>query len=161
MAKALSVQSIPESTGTGYPPPHDVPVKARGYRRLSLEFGLTQFGVNLARLAPGVWSSQRHWHALEEEFVYVLEGEVIMITDDGEQICHAGDCVGFPAGTQDGHHFINRSDKDVLLLIAGSRLDGDHGEYPDIDMKFNPRSYSAPVDLKATYSHKDGSGFDW
>jgi uncharacterized cupin superfamily protein len=159
MAKALPVMSIPESTGTGYPPPYDTPVKARGYRRLALEFGLSQFGVNLARLPPGVWSSQRHWHALEDEFVYVLDGEVTMITDDGEQLCRAGDCVGFPAGTKDGHHFINRTDKEVLLLIVGSRHDGDHGDYPDIDMKFNPRSYSAPLDLNAAYSRKDGSRF--
>lgn len=161
MAKAISVASVAEATGTGYPPPHDVPVKARAYRRLSLEFGLTQFGVNLARLAPGVWSSQRHWHALEEEFVQILEGEVVMISNDGEQICRAGDMVGFKAGTQDGHHFINRSDKDAVLLIVGSRIDGDYGEYPDIDMKFHPRSYSAPVDLRSTYTRKDGTAFDW
>ncbi len=160
MAKAIPVQYIPESTGTFYPPPFDAPVKARAYRRLALAFGLRQFGVNLARLPPGVWSSQRHWHALEEEFIYVLEGEAVMITNDGEQICKAGDVVGFKAGSKDGHHFVNRSDKDALLLIVGSRLDGDYGEYPDIDMKFNPRSYTAPGDPRSAYSRKDGTPFD-
>jgi uncharacterized cupin superfamily protein len=161
MAKAISVHSIAETTGTGYPPPYDAPVKARSYRRLAQAFGITQFGVNIVRLPPGVWSSQRHWHALEDEFVHILEGEVVMLSNDGEQLCHAGDVAGFKAGTKDGHHFINRSNTDALLLIVGSRLDGDHGEYPDIDMKFRPRSYSAPADVRSVYTHKDNSPFDW
>ncbi len=159
MAKAIPALSLAESTGTNYPPPFDAPVKARAYRRLGLAFGLSQFGVNIARLAPGVWSSQRHWHALEDEFAYVLEGEVVMITDDGEQLCRPGDCVGFKAGVKDGHHFINRSDRDVLLLVIGSRHDGDHGEYPDIDMIFTPRSYAAPSVPLAGYAHKDGTPY--
>jgi uncharacterized cupin superfamily protein len=159
MAKAIAATGIPEATGTSYPPPFDGPVTDRGYRRLGLAFGLSQFGVNLARLAPGVWSSQRHWHALEEEFVYVLEGEVAMITDDGEQLCRAGDCVGFKAGTKDGHHFINRGTKDVVLLLVGSRFDGDSGEYPDIDMIFTPRDYAAPSGPGLGYAHKDGTPY--
>ncbi len=159
MAKARAAHSITETTGTNYPPPFDAPVKDRAYRRLGLAFGLSQFGVNLARLAPGVWSSQRHWHGLEDEFVYVLEGEVVMITDDGEQVCRVGDCVGFKAGVQDGHHFINRSAVDAVLLVVGSRLDGDHGDYPDIDMIFTPRSYAAPSVPLAGYAHKDGTPY--
>jgi uncharacterized cupin superfamily protein len=160
MANAKPAQSFPETTGTGYPPPYDAPVKARAYRRLAQDFGLTQFGVNIARLVPGAWSSQRHWHMLEDEFVYVLAGEATLISDDGEQLCRPGDVVGFKAGSKDGHHFINRSDTDAVLLIVGARLDGDHGEYPDIDMKFNPRAYDAPGDPRAAYSRKDGSAFD-
>jgi uncharacterized cupin superfamily protein len=161
MAKAISISSIAETTGTNYPPPYDAPVKARAYRRMAQRFGITQFGVNIARLPPGVWSSQRHWHALEDEFVQVLEGEVVMVSNDGEQLCRAGDMVGFKAGTKDGHHFINRSTSDALLLIVGSRLDGDHGEYPDIDMKFHPRSHSAPVDVRSVFTRKDNSLFNW
>jgi uncharacterized cupin superfamily protein len=160
MAKARHMTDIAETTGSGYPAPFDAPVKARGYRRLGLAFGLTQFGVNIVRLPPGVWSSQRHWHALEEELVYVLAGEVVMVTDDGEQICRPGDCAGFKAGVQDGHHFINRSDKDAVLLVVGSRIDGDHGAYPDIDMIFTPRSYTAPTGKGFGYARKDGTAYD-
>jgi uncharacterized cupin superfamily protein len=159
MAKAVAALSLAESTGTNYPPPFDAPVKDRAYRRLGLAFGLSQFGVNIARLAPGVWSSQRHWHALEDEFAYVLEGEVVMVTNDGEQVCHAGDCVGFKAGDHDAHHFINRGTADVLLLIVGSRNKGDHGDYPDIDMIFTPRSYDAPTGPGLGYAHKDGTPY--
>jgi uncharacterized cupin superfamily protein len=161
MAKACNALSVTETVGTGYPPPHDAPVKARGYRRLAQTFGLTQFGVNLTRLDPGVWSSQRHWHALEDEFVYILEGSVVLVTDAGEQLCQAGDCVGFKAGVQDGHHFINRSDTQALLLTIGSRIEQDHGEYSDIDMQFLPRSYVEPPAKTpyAGYARKDGTPF--
>jgi uncharacterized cupin superfamily protein len=160
LSKALSIDEIPETTGTNYPAPFDAPVKARAYRRLGQAFGLTQFGVNIARLPPGVWSSQRHWHAKEDEFVYVLSGEVVMITNDGEQICGPGDCVGFRAGETDGHHFINRSDSDVQLLVVGARVDGDHGAYPDIDMLFTPRSYASTGAQGGTYTRKDGTPYD-
>ncbi len=159
MANAVTAKDVVETIGTNYPPPHDAPVKMRGYRRLGLQFGLSQFGVNLTRLAPGVWSSQRHWHALEDEFVYVLEEEVVMISDEGEQICRAGDCVGFKAGIKDGHHFINRRNVDALLLAIGSRNNGDHGEYSDIDMIFTPRNYDAPSVPGLGYAHKDGAPY--
>jgi uncharacterized cupin superfamily protein len=159
MARARPAYTIPESIGTSYPAPHDEPVKQRGYRRLAPEFGLTQFGVNLTRLPPGAWSSQRHWHALEDEFVYVLEGNVIMVTDDGEQNCHAGDCIGFKAGVMDAHHFINQGDTDAVLLTIGSRIEGDHGTYADIDMKFAPRSYQTPPALRGGYTNKNGKPY--
>ena len=158
MAKAIASTSVGEITGSTYPAPFDAPVKARALRRLATEFGLTQFGVNITRLPPGVWSSQRHWHAKEDEFAYVLEGEVTLVTNDGEQLCRPGDCVGFKAGDTDGHHFINRSEQDVVLLVVGSRVDGDHGEYNDIDMKFEPRSYTEG--RFGHYTRKDGTPYE-
>jgi uncharacterized cupin superfamily protein len=92
--------------------------------------------VNLTRLPAGAWSSQRHWHAAEDEFVYVVEGEVVLITDSGEEILRAGDCAGFKAGAKDGHHLQNRTAHDALFLEVGSRRpDEDEVFYPDIDLK--------------------------
>jgi uncharacterized cupin superfamily protein len=99
--------------------------------------GLSHFGVNLLRLPAGCWSSQRHWHSAEDEFVYVLAGEVVLVTDSGEETLRAGDCAGFKAGVKDGHHLQNRSDRDAVLLEVGSRRAAeDEGEYPDIGMRF-------------------------
>jgi uncharacterized cupin superfamily protein len=149
MTAARPATSIEEKTGTRYPPPHDAPCRARAWRALGDAFGLSQFGVNLVRLEPGVWSSQRHWHALEDEFVYVLEGTPTLVTDAGEQVLGPGDCAGFPAGVRDGHVLKNLSDDTVLFLVAGSRIPEDHGEYSDIDMKFLPG--------RAGYARKDGT----
>jgi uncharacterized cupin superfamily protein len=163
VAEAKKALDVAEAVGCGYPPPHDAPVRARGYRRLGDVFGLTQFGVNLTRLPPNTWSSQRHWHRLEDEFIYVLQGEVVLITESGEQLCHAGDCVGFKAGVRDGHHFVNCSTQDVLLLAVGSRVAEDHGEYSDIDMVFLPERYQARAgetpEPYASYARKDGTRF--
>ena len=123
-------------SGTGYPSPYDSPCRAREWHPLGDAAGLTQFGVNLVRLKPGVWSSQRHWHAEEDEFVYVLEGTLVLVTDEGRQTMASGDCAGFKAGVRDGHHLINESSEDAVFLVVGSRKEGDWGEYPDIDMKF-------------------------
>ncbi len=114
---------------------------------------LTQFGVNLVRIEPGAWSSQRHWHEHEDEFVWVLEGEVILVTDAGRERLHAGDCAGFKAGVKDGHHFINESVVDALLLVVGSRDNRDHGDYSDIDMRFLAGRYSG---TGSYYETKDG-----
>jgi len=130
----IDIAQAPTKHGTGYPPPYDQPCLDRKRWKLGDAAGLTQFGVNLQRLAPGVWSSQRHWHTLEDEFVYVLEGEVVLVTDEGEQLMVAGDCAGFPAGVQNGHHLQNRSDREAVLLEVGSRREGDGGDYPDIDL---------------------------
>jgi uncharacterized cupin superfamily protein len=145
----------PEGSGTRYPAPFDLPCKNRKWRRLGEAVGLTQFGVNLLRLTAGVWSSQRHWHSHEDEFVYVLQGEVVLVTDEGEQILRAGDCAGFKAGVRNGHCFQNRSPEDVELLVVGSRNDEDHGEYSDIDMVFTAGRYSG----MGTYRHKNGSPY--
>ena len=138
--------------GSGYPSPYDKPCKDRKRWRLGDVAGLTQFGVNLLRLPPGTWSSQRHWHTAEDEFVWVMEGEVVLVTDEGEQVLRAGDCAGFAAGIPNGHHLQNRSGKDALLLEIGSRspaLDG--CDYPDIDMVIEPGA--------DTFQHRDGRSY--
>ena len=150
--KKITLDSAPTRHGSGYPPPHDVPCKARKRWQLGDVAGLTQFGVNLLRLPAGAWSSQRHWHQTEDEFVYVLEGELVLVTDAGEEKLGPGDCVGFKAGVKDGHHIQNRSHKEAVLLEVGSRNpDGDAVVYPDVDL-----------DLRAgedTYRHKDGTPY--
>ena len=148
----IDILSAPQGKGSRYPAPFDEPCRERTWRRLGDGAGLTQFGVNLVTLKPGVWSSQRHWHALEDEFVHVLQGEVVLVDDSGDQVMRAGDCAGFKAGERNGHHFINRSRTDAVLLVVGSRDEDDHGEYPDIDMKFLPDRYAG----KGGYVHKDG-----
>jgi uncharacterized cupin superfamily protein len=126
-------------------------VLGRAWRPLGDALGLTNFGVNLVRLPPGIASSQRHWHTHEDEFVYMLEGEAELVTDAGPQVLTPGMCAGFPAGKADGHHLINRSDRDVVFLVVGDRRDGVEAcEYPDIDM------VGRWVDGKWTYFHKDG-----
>jgi uncharacterized cupin superfamily protein len=146
---------VPQSSGSRYPAPFDQPCRTRTWRRLGDAAGLTQFGVNLLHLPAGAWSSQRHWHAHEDEFVYVLQGEVVLVTDEGEEILRAGDCAGFKAGVQNGHCLQNRSPHDAELLVVGSRNDEDHGEYPDIDMVFTAGRYGG----KGGFRHKDGSPY--
>lgn len=150
--KKIDIENAPEGSGTRYPPPHDEPCKLRRWKALGSAAGLTQFGVNLLTLPPGCWSSQRHWHEKEDEFVWVLDGDVVLVTDDGEELMRTGDCAGFKAGDRNGHCLQNRSSRDVLLLVVGSRDNGDHGEYSDIDMKFLPSRYSGG----GGYTTKDG-----
>ena len=151
----IDLLTAPEGSGSRYPAPFDEPCKGRSWRRLGEAAGLTQFGVNLVRLPPGTWSSQRHWHAEEDELVYVLEGEVVLVTDAGEEPMRAGECAGFKAGVPDGHCLRNRSASDAVLLVVGSRSDADHGEYSDIDMKFTSGRYSG----KGGYTKKDGTPY--
>ena len=150
--KKIVVEKAPTRHGTGYPPPYDQPCQARKRWKLGDAAGLTQFGVNLLRLPAGAWSSQRHWHLTEDEFVYVLEGEVVLVTDHGEETLRPGDCAGFKAGEQNGHHIQNRSGKEAVLLEVGSRNpQGDGTEYPDIDLKL-------ALNEKG-YRHKDGKPY--
>jgi uncharacterized cupin superfamily protein len=142
MGKRIDTKKIRTIVGTSYPPPYDAPCAARVRQRLGDAAALTDFGVNLLRLPPGTWSSQRHWHSSEDEFVYILEGEVVLVTDAGEETLRAGDCAGFKAGVQDAHHVQNRSPNDALLLEVGSRKTEDAGEYADIDMRFSPDGYT-------------------
>jgi uncharacterized cupin superfamily protein len=107
--------------------------------------------VNLLRLAPGVWSSQRHWHAREDEFVFVVSGEVVLVTDAGEQVLRAGECAGFAAGRPVGHHLQNRSDADAVVLEMGSRDPQDSVTYPGIDLQLLPG--------EETYRHLDGAPY--
>lgn len=137
MTHKIQIDQAPLVVGSRYPQPYDAPCRDRARRRLGDAAGLTQFGVNLTRLPPGGWSSQRHWHLLEDELLYVLEGEVVLVCDDGEEVLHAGDCAGFKAGSRVGHHLQNRSANDVLLLEIGTRVPGEseHVDYPDIDLQ--------------------------
>jgi uncharacterized cupin superfamily protein len=150
----IDVSAVAEVIGSRYPAPHDAACRERAVRRLGDVAGLTQLGANLVRLPSGAWSSQRHWHALEDEFVYVLEGEVVLVSDGGEELLRRGDCAGFKAGSRDGHCLQNRSDRDALLLAIGTRNHDDWGEYSDIDMTFGPGHYAKP-----TYRHKDGTPY--
>jgi uncharacterized cupin superfamily protein len=154
MPKKIDIQAAPMRTGTDYPPPFDAPCRGRERRRLGDAAGLTQFGINLLRLPPGYWSSQRHWQHREDEFVYVVAGEVVMVTDDGEEVLRAGDCAGFKGGDPNGHHLQNRSTADALLLEIGTRLpDGEDGvTYPDIDLHIAAGS--------TRYTHKDREPYE-
>jgi uncharacterized cupin superfamily protein len=148
----IDVATAPTRFGTGYPPPFDAPCRARRRWELGDAAGLTQFGVNLLRLPRGAWSSQRHWHLAEDEFVYVLEGEGVLVTEAGEQLLRAGDCAGFPAGHADAHHIQNRSDRELVLLEVGTRdPDRDGVKYPDIDLAAPPGS--------SGYQRRDGTPY--
>jgi uncharacterized cupin superfamily protein len=137
---ALDPSSLPERRGSGYPEPFRAAVAGRSKRTLGDPFGLTQFGINLVHMPPGCWSSQRHWHTHEDEFVYVVEGELTLVTDAGEQLMRPGMVAGFPAGRADGHHLINRSDRPATYLEIGSRRpDVDEAVYSDIDMEIRLR----------------------
>jgi uncharacterized cupin superfamily protein len=152
VSKKLDVAAIASRTGSGYPAPFDEPCKLRERKRLGDAAGLTQFGVNLLRIAPGAWSSQRHWHTAEDEFVYVLAGELVLVTEDGEQTLRAGDCAGFKAGVANGHHLQNRSGADVLVLEVGGRNAGDGVFYPDIDLIISPGTDA--------FRHRDGRPYE-
>jgi uncharacterized cupin superfamily protein len=136
MPVAIHVSDLPPRVGTDYPPPHNAPCRERRRRRLGEVFGLSQFGVNLLELPPGAWSSQRHWHERQDEFVYVLEGEATLVTDEGETTLGPGMVAGFPAGTGNGHHIVNRSDGVVRLLEMGTRTGEETAHYSDIDMVY-------------------------
>ena len=141
----IDVATVPARKGSGYPAPFDAPCASRTRKRLGDAGGLKDFGVNLMTLPPGGWSSQRHWHSHEDEFVYMLEGELVLVTDAGEQVVRPGDIVGFKGGVADGHHFVNRSDRDAVYLVVGTRIDADFATYSDIDMKTFARTQLAKV----------------
>jgi uncharacterized cupin superfamily protein len=150
--KKIDLETAPRREGSGYPPPYDAPCLGRLRRQLGNAAGLTQFGVNLLRLPPGQWSSQRHWHLAEDEFVWIVEGEVVLVTNTGEEVLRAGDCAGFKAGEADGHHIQNRSLQDAVMLEIGYRAEGqDAVDYPDIDL-------CIPEGSEA-YHHRDGAAY--
>lgn len=151
----IDAASAPRIDGSRYPAPFDEPCKLRSAIRLGDAAGLNQFGVNFVTLPPGAWSSQRHWHALEDEFVWVVSGELVLVTDAGEELLTAGDCAGFKAGDPNGHCLQNRSAAEATFLAVGSRNDADHGEYSDIDMKFGPGRYRSG----GSYQRKDGTPY--
>jgi uncharacterized cupin superfamily protein len=149
----IDIAAIAEKNETGYPEPYRALVAGRFRKPLGDAGGLTQFGVNLCRLAPGAASSQRHWHSAEDELVYVLQGEVILVEDGGETPLRAGDAATFKAGVENGHHLVNRSGADALFLEIGTRSEADRATYPDIDMQ------AATEDGVDRYTHRDGTPY--
>jgi uncharacterized cupin superfamily protein len=146
----IDVTTIPERKGSSYPAPHGEPCAARTRKALGDAVGLSDFGVNFLTLPPGVWSSQRHWHSGEDEFVFVLSGEVVLVTDEGETVLKAGDCAGFAKNVANGHKLVNRSSTPATCLEVGTRGADDVCTYSDIDMK---------VDDKNGYMRKDGTPY--
>ncbi len=153
MPSWLDPKSVTPRRGSIYPAPFGDPLEGREKRALGDPLGLTQFGINLVTLAPGSWSSQRHWHASEDEFVYVLEGEVTLVTDAGEMVLKPGMAAGFPAGKPDGHHLINRSDKPITYLEVGTRAPNEVAQYSDIDMMARKK------DGRFVFTRKDGEPY--
>jgi uncharacterized cupin superfamily protein len=150
MARRIEVEKLQVVVGTLYPPPFDEPCRTRERVRLGDAAGLTQFGVNLLRLPPGAWSSQRHWHTGEDEFVYVVSGEVVLVTDAGEEVLNTGECAGFKANDGNGHCLQNRSGQDAVVLEIGSRVATSVAYYSDIDMMVSPG---------VGYTHRDGTPY--
>ena len=132
----IDIDSLPVEARSGYPAPHDSLVAGRSRKRLGNAVGLSQFGVNLTTLKPGSASALRHWHDKEDEFVYVLSGELTLVENDGETLIHPGDAAGFKAGVANGHHLVNRSAHDAVYLEIGSRMPGESAHYPDVDLAF-------------------------
>jgi uncharacterized cupin superfamily protein len=147
--KKIDLASIPVNRGSSYPSPFDRPLAETGRQSLARPQGLHAFGVNLKVMPPGSWSSQRHWHSHEDEFVWVVEGELTLVTDAGEEILRAGDCAAFKADDPDGHHLINKSMHTAKVLEIGNADPGDRCVYPDIDMLAEPGVEA--------FSHRDGS----
>ena len=147
----IDIPAVPRRLGSGYPAPFDAPCATRVRQRLGNAGGLVDFGVNLMRLPPGVWSSQRHWHSHEDEFVYVIEGELTLVEDTGETLLHAGDAAAFLKGTGNGHHLINRSRATAVYLEVGSRAPADVTTCSDIDMM--------STNADGRFVHKDGTPY--
>ncbi len=153
-AVALVASEVPpRSKKTIYPEVFASKVAGREKRILGDLFALTNFGVNLTRLAPGAMSALRHVHAKQDEFVYILEGTATLVTNAGETSMEPGMCAGFKADNGDAHHLVNRSERDVVYLEIGDRTPGDSAEYPDDDLKL------VAVDGGWRCTHKDGSPY--
>ena len=147
----IDIGSVPKRKGSGYPAPFHLKAGERVRQALGDAGGLNDFGVNLLKLPPGAWSSQRHWHSAEDEFIWILSGEVTLVTDEGEQILRAGDCAAFPKGHANGHHLVNKSNGMAIVLEVGTRSAADVCEYPDIDMR---------IDSKVGhYTRRDGTPY--
>ena len=148
----IDLDAIEQINRTGYPPPFNEPVAGRWYRRLAPATGLTDFGVSHVVLKPGAWSSQRHWHDSVDEFVVMLEGEAVLVEDDGRTVLRPGDCAAWPKGTTNGHHLRNESKEDCVFLVFGALgLGGGSGGYSDIDMMWTG---------DGRFVRKDGTPYD-
>jgi uncharacterized cupin superfamily protein len=146
----IDLDSIQQTNRTGYPEPFDREVKGRWYRRLAPASGMTDFGVSHVTLKPGAWSSQRHWHDGEDEFLVILEGEAVLVEDEGRTLLGAGDCAAWPKGTGNGHHLINEGESDCVFVVVGGGTNTGGG-YSDIDLKFTG---------DGRYVHRDGMPYD-
>ncbi|HEY8593265.1 MAG TPA: cupin domain-containing protein [Sphingomicrobium sp.] len=146
----INLDEIEQTNRTGYPPPFDRQVAGRFVRRLSPATGLTDFGVSHVVLKPGAWSSQRHWHDGEDEFLVMIEGEAVLVEDEGKTVLKAGDCAAWPKGTGNGHHIRNDGNSDCAFIVMGGGKNAGGG-YSDIDMLFT---------AEGTYTHKDGTPYD-
>jgi len=149
-ATPINPQDLPARTGSGYPKALRQRVLPREKRALGDAAGLTRIGVNHTTLGPGAQSALRHWHTHEDEFVYVLAGELVLVTDAGEQLLRPGQCVGFPAGSGDGHHLQNRGTVPAIYLEISNRDPEDSAAYPDEDLRWN-----AP-DARGVFTRRDG-----
>ena len=146
----LDLEAIESINRTGYPPPYSEPMAKRHYRRLAPAAGLCDFGASHVTLDPGGISSQRHWHEGEDEFLVMLEGEAVLVEDDGETRLVAGDCAVFPKGVANGHHLVNRSDRECVFVVVGRAAASDC-HYPDIDLHLDAST--------GAYTHKDGRAY--
>ena len=149
----IDIAAVPVLERTAYPPPYAGAVKGRLHQAVGDAAGLTQFGVNLVRLKPGAASSQRHWHENEDEFLIVLEGELVLVEDEGETILRAGDAAGFKAGVPNGHHLLNRTQRDGVFLVVGSRAPAERAHYPDLDLLYEK------TDGRVRYTDRAGRPF--
>ena len=152
---ALDPAAVTGVSRSSYPEPYRSRVLPREKRRLGDALGLTRIGINQTTLPPGKESSMRHWHTHEDEFVYVLEGEVVLRTEVGEQLLTAGMCAGFPAGSADGHQLVNRSDRPAVYLEVSNRDGEDTGHYsePEVDLLWNPPH------ARGRFTRRDGTPY--
>lgn len=151
---AFDPRDVAESNATTYPAPFREANSHRWNRRLGEHAGLKNFGVNLTRIEPGGQSSARHAHARQDEFIWVVEGEVVLETNEGSQTLRPGMCAGFAAGTGNAHRFLNRTDKDAYILVIGDRTLPEDVSYPDIDLHLR-----TGADGKAAFTRKDGTSY--
>ena len=149
----IDIASVKVEVSTGYPEPFRSAVTGRLRQRLGNVAGLDQFGVNLTRLKPGAQSAQRHWHAAEDEFVFVVEGTLVLCENDGETVLKAGEAAGFKAGVANGHWLINRSGEDAVYLEIGTRAEREQADYPDIDLRYRKNENGV------SYTHKSGEPY--
>jgi len=146
----IDLDAIAQTNRTGYPPPYDREVEGRWYRRLAPATALTTFGASHVVLKPGAWSSQRHWHVGEDEFLVMVSGEAVLVDDSGEQVLRPGDCAAFPMNDGNGHHLQNRSEADCVFVVVGAG-ENEGGDYSDIDMRFT---------AEGGYVRKDGTPYE-
>ena len=151
---ALDPSTVTPRNSSGYPEPFRSRVLPREKRALGDALGLTRIGVNLTTLPPGKESAMRHYHTREDELVFVVEGEVVLVSNDGEQVLTAGMAAGFPAGVEDGHQLVNRSDRPARYLEISNRDPEDGATYPDVDLAFRRGANG-----RAVFTRKDGSTY--